>query len=118
MLVQFTVGNFLSFNRQRTISLKAKGIAELKENVSSFAPEKLLRSMVIYGANSSGKSNLIKALEEFKEYFGEERLVSVSRELTKLHEENFRGNLTEVINHFNSKTVKGEIVIVLQGKPE
>ena len=67
MLVQFTVGNFLSFNGQRTISLKAKGIAELKENVSSFAPEKLLRSMVIYGANSSGKSNLIKALERMRD---------------------------------------------------
>ncbi len=72
------------------------------------------RTMVFY----ESPFRLIKALEEFKEYFGEERLVSVSRELTKLHEENFRGNLTEVIAHFNSKPVKGEIVIVLQGKPE
>ena len=58
---------------------------------------------------------LIKALEEFKEHFGAERSVSVSRELTKLHEENFRGTVQEAIDHFNSKPVKGEIVIVLEG---
>ena len=72
------------------------------------------RTMIFY----ESPFRLLKALEEFKEYFGEERLVSVSRELTKLHEENFRGNLIEVIEHFNSKPVKGEIVIILQGKPE
>lgn len=72
------------------------------------------RTMVFY----ESPFRLIKALEEFKEYFGGARLVSVSRELTKLHEENFRGNLTEVIDHFNSKPIKGEIVIVLQGKPD
>lgn len=72
------------------------------------------RTMVFY----ESPFRLIKALEEFKEHFGEERLVSVSRELTKLHEENFRGTITEVLMHFNSKPVKGEIVIVLQGKSE
>ncbi len=67
MLVQFTVGNFLSFNQERTLSLKAKGISELKTNITTFKAEKILRSAVIYGANSSGKSNLIKALERMRE---------------------------------------------------
>lgn len=67
MLVQFTVGNFLSFNRKRTLNLKAKGISELKTNIATFKSEKILRSAVIYGANSSGKSNLIKALERMRE---------------------------------------------------
>lgn len=67
MLVQFTVGNFLSFNQKRVLNLEAKGISELKTNISTFKPEKILRSAVIYGANSSGKSNLIKALERMRE---------------------------------------------------
>lgn len=67
MLVQFTVGNFLSFRTKRTLSLEAKGISELKENISSFKKEKILRSAVLYGANSSGKSNLIKAMERMRE---------------------------------------------------
>lgn len=67
MLVQFTVGNFLSFNEKRTLSFVAKGISELKTNISTFKPEKILRSAVIYGANSSGKSNLIKAFERMRE---------------------------------------------------
>lgn len=60
---------------------------------------------------------LVKALEQFAEYFGADRKVSVSRELSKLFEENFRGTVAEVLAHFQSKTVKGEIVIVLEGKP-
>ncbi len=67
MLIQFTVGNFLSFNQRRTLSLEAKGISELKTNIITFNGDKILRSSVIYGANSSGKSNLIKALERMRE---------------------------------------------------
>jgi uncharacterized protein len=67
MIVQFTVGNFLSFNQKRTLSLEAKGISELKSNIATFKSEKILRSAVIYGANSSGKSNLIKALERMRD---------------------------------------------------
>ena len=59
---------------------------------------------------------ITKALKQFTEYFGEDRQVSVSRELTKLYEENVRGTLTEVIEHFGDKKVKGEIVIILAGK--
>lgn len=72
------------------------------------------RTMVFY----ESPFRLIKALEEFKEHFGVERLVSVSRELTKLHEENYRGTVEEALKHFNLKAVKGEIVIVLQGKTD
>ncbi|MBP6539579.1 MAG: ATP-binding protein [Saprospiraceae bacterium] len=66
MLIQFTVGNFLSFGEKRTLNLEAKGISELKTNIATFKQEKVLRSCVIYGANSSGKSNLIKALERMR----------------------------------------------------
>lgn len=67
MIVQFTVGNFLSFNEKRTLSFEAKGISELKDNVINSENYKLLRSAVIYGANSSGKSNLIKALDSMRD---------------------------------------------------
>ncbi|WP_055432117.1 AAA family ATPase [Candidatus Symbiothrix dinenymphae] len=60
MIIKFTVGNFLSFNERRTLDFEAQGISELKQNVIS--SHNLLRSIVVYGANSSGKSNLIKAL--------------------------------------------------------
>lgn len=66
MIKQFTVGNFLSFNQRKTLSLEAKGISELKSNIIEFNGEKILRSSIIYGANSSGKSNLIKAFERMR----------------------------------------------------
>jgi len=72
------------------------------------------RTMIFY----ESPFRLVKALEQFGEYFGSERKVSVSRELSKLFEENFRGTVVEVLAHFKSKTVKGEIVIVLEGKSE
>lgn len=72
------------------------------------------RTMVFY----ESPFRLVKALEEFKEHYGGDRLVSVSRELTKLHEENYRGTVDEAIAHFTAKQVKGEIVIVLGGKSE
>jgi 16S rRNA (cytidine1402-2'-O)-methyltransferase len=55
-------------------------------------------------------------LEELKVYFGASRQCSVSRELSKLYEENYRGSLEEVTNHFKEKNVKGEIIIVVEGK--
>ena len=72
------------------------------------------RTMIFY----ESPYRLIKALEQFVEYFGAERKVSVSRELTKLFEENFKGTATEVLSHFKAKTIKGEIVIVVEGKPD
>lgn len=59
---------------------------------------------------------LLKTLTQFAEYFGEDRLISVSRELTKLYEETVRGTVTEVIAHFTKKTPKGEFVVVVGGK--
>ncbi|MFT5846215.1 16S rRNA (cytidine(1402)-2'-O)-methyltransferase [Psychroserpens sp.] len=59
---------------------------------------------------------LIKTLTHFCEYFGEDRRVSVSRELTKLYEETIRGTAKEVLEHYTNKPPKGEIVIVVGGK--
>lgn len=58
---------------------------------------------------------LIKSLKQFAEYFGEDRQVSVSRELTKMHEENIRGTVLELINYYETHTLKGEIVIIVEG---
>lgn len=58
---------------------------------------------------------LIKTLTHFMEYFGENRRVSVSREITKLHEETIRGTVQEVLNYYTQKPPKGEIVIVVGG---
>ena len=70
------------------------------------------RTMIFY----ESPFRLIKTLEHFIEYFGADRQVSVSREITKMYEENIRGTLPEVISSFANRTVKGEIVIVLAGK--
>jgi 16S rRNA (cytidine1402-2'-O)-methyltransferase len=59
---------------------------------------------------------LLKALNQFKEYFGEERQISVSREISKLHEETIRGTFAEVLQAFDNRNVKGEIVVVIAGK--
>ncbi len=56
---------------------------------------------------------LVKTLEQMMEIFGPDRPVAVSRELTKIHEENIRGTLSEILHHFKNKTVKGEIVLVI-----
>jgi 16S rRNA (cytidine1402-2'-O)-methyltransferase len=70
------------------------------------------RTMIFY----ESPMRLVKTLEEFITYFGENRICSVSRELTKLFEENKRGTLREVADYFKEKPVKGEIVIVVAGK--
>jgi len=70
------------------------------------------RTMIFY----ESPHRLLKALQQFSEYFGPERQVSVSRELTKIFEENIRGTVTEVLAYFSEKTIKGEIVIVLAGR--
>ena len=70
------------------------------------------RTMIFY----ESPMRLIKTLHEFIGYFGPGRQCCVSRELTKKFEENRRGTLQEVHDHFNTKPVKGEIVIVVEGK--
>jgi 16S rRNA (cytidine1402-2'-O)-methyltransferase len=70
------------------------------------------RTMVFY----ESPMRLVRTLKDFIEYFGAERGCCVSRELTKMFEENKRGTLQELHDYFDSKTVKGEIVIVVAGK--
>jgi 16S rRNA (cytidine1402-2'-O)-methyltransferase len=69
------------------------------------------RTMIFY----ESPMRLVKTLEDFIQYFGSERRCSVSRELTKMFEENARGTLQETHDYFKQKTVKGEIVIVVEG---
>ena len=70
------------------------------------------RTMIFY----ESPFRAIKTLENFAEYFGPERLCCVSRELTKMFEENKRGTLQEVADYFKTHTLKGEVVIVVAGK--
>ncbi len=70
------------------------------------------RTMVFY----ESPMRLVKTLQDLIQYFGAGRQSAVSRELTKKFEENARGSLQELYDHFNAKTVKGEIVIVVAGK--
>ena len=70
------------------------------------------RTMIFY----ESPHKLLKTLTNFAEYFGENRPISVSRELTKLYEETVRGTVAELIEHFTNKPPKGEFVIVVGGK--
>lgn len=94
---RFTFEGFLPLKKGRQTLLKKLAEEE--------------RTMVFY----ESPMRLVKTLEEFIEYFGADRLCCVSRELTKMFEENKRGSLHEVCTYFREKNVKGEIVIVLQG---
>ena len=69
------------------------------------------RTMIIY----ESPYRLVKLLEELISVVGEERQVSVSREISKLHAETARGTLSEVLAHFKEKEVKGEIVVIVSG---
>ena len=72
------------------------------------------RTMIFY----ESPYRLLKTLTQFAEIFGEDRQVSVCREISKVHEETVRGTLAEVIQHFTETEPKGEIVVVLAGKEE
>ena len=76
------------------------------------ALENETRTMIFYVS----PHKLNKTLAEFVQYFGAERPVSVSRELSKLHEETVRGSAEEVLKHFEIKPAKGEIVVCVGGK--
>ena len=94
---RFTFEGFLPVKKGRQTMLKKLAEEE--------------RTMIFY----ESPHRLVKALEEFILVFGAERKCCVSRELSKLHEENARGTLQEVCEHFKQKEVKGEIVIVVEG---
>lgn len=95
---RFCFEGFLPHKKGRSTRLN-----ELKEET---------RTMIFY----ESPHRLVKSLEQFIETFGAERKASVSRELTKVYEETVRGTLTEVLEYFKSKTLKGEFVIVVAGK--
>ncbi|WP_127131134.1 16S rRNA (cytidine(1402)-2'-O)-methyltransferase [Pseudoflavitalea rhizosphaerae] len=94
---RFTFEGFLPLKKGRQTMMKKLAVEE--------------RTMIFY----ESPHRLVKTLEEFITYFGPDRQCSVSRELTKMFEENARGTLTEVATHFKQKEVKGEIVIVVAG---
>ena len=71
------------------------------------------RTIILY----ESPHRLLKTLEEFAQYLGEDRQASVSRELTKMFEETVRGTLVEIKSHFENNTLKGEFVICIAGKP-
>lgn len=70
------------------------------------------RTMIFY----ESPHRLVKTLEQLKEFVGPQRRISVSRELTKMFEETRNGTVEEVLAYFSGKTIKGEIVIVVEGK--
>ena len=80
-------------------------LEELREEV---------RTMIFY----ESPRRLLKTLEQFAEVFGEERQVSVCREISKIHEESVRGTLKEGAEHFRETEPRGEIVMILQGADE
>lgn len=94
---RFTFEGFLPLKKGRQTLLKQLATEE--------------RTMIFY----ESPMRLVKTLEDFIQYFGEDRPCCVSRELTKMFEENARGSLREVYEHFKQKGVKGELVIVVQG---
>ena len=92
-------------------ALVASGLPNEKFCFEGFLPQKKHRTMVFY----ESPHRLLKTLTQFAEYFGAERQVTVSREISKLHEETVRGSLAELIEHFTATEPRGEIVIVLAG---
>jgi 16S rRNA (cytidine1402-2'-O)-methyltransferase len=95
---RFTFEGFLPQKKGRATRIEA-----LKEEE---------RTMIFY----ESPFRIVKTLEQLAQTFGPNRSASVSRELTKMFEETKRGTLDELVAYFSSKTVKGEIVIVVQGK--
>lgn len=72
------------------------------------------RTIVLY----ESPFRIVKLLEQMLPHFGSERQVCLSRELTKLHEENFRGTIAQAIEHFSNQSPRGEFVVVVKGKEE
>ena len=81
-----------------------------KTRIESLKEEK--RTILLY----ESPHRLLKTLGQLKDVFGGERQISVSRELTKIYEETKTGTINEVFKHFNEKSIKGEIVIVISGE--
>ncbi len=80
-----------------------------QKRLSELATE--TRTIVLY----ESPYRLVKTLSQMAEHFGPQRKASVSRELTKIYEETLRGSLEELVHHYSQGSVKGEIVIVIEG---
>ena len=72
------------------------------------------RTMIFY----ESPYRLVKTLTQLAEYFGDERPASISREISKVHEETVRGTLNELVRHFTENEPKGEIVLIVGGKED
>lgn len=94
---RFTFEGFLPVKKGRQTRLKSLIYEE--------------RTMIFY----ESPHRILKTLKDFTLYFGENRLASVSKEISKLYEENIRGTLQELIEHFETNMIKGEFVVCLQG---
>ena len=70
------------------------------------------RTIVLY----ESPHRILKTLNQIFEFFGEERRISISREISKIYEETVRGSISEVILHFEKEKIKGEFVIIVEGK--
>ena len=81
-----------------------------RTRLENLAGEK--RTMIFY----ESPHRLVRTLNDFAATFGHDRQAAVARELTKLHEENVRGTLEELLDHYGEKNIKGEIVIIVQGQ--
>ena len=80
-----------------------------KKRLEELAKE--TRTIVLY----ESPHRIIKTLEQLSEYFGHDRQISVSKEISKIHETNYRGTIEEVINKISNSVVKGEFVIIVNG---
>ena len=105
-------------------ALVASGLPCDKFIFEGFLPHKKGRHKILDALKTESKTivfyesphRLVKSLDLIAQFFGEDRLVSVSRELTKMFEEHKRGTLLEVANYYREHPPKGEIVIVVDGK--
>jgi len=84
MIIEFTIGNFLSFKERMTLSLEPTAITEHQSSVFEIGHQKLLKSVVLYGANSSGKSNYLKAMSVMK------RIIMTSMEKSSVSKNNIK----------------------------
>ena len=104
-------------------ALVNSGLPNDRFSFEGFLPQKKGRQKRIGELASEQKTmvfyespyRLVKTLTQFGEAFGEDRRACVSRELTKIHEENIRGTLKELIEYYSKSTVKGEIVLIVEG---
>ena len=97
---RFVFEGFLPHKKGRQTKLKALALEK--------------RTMVFY----ESPHRILKTLSQFAEYFGGQRPASISREISKVYEETIRGTLETILTHFESKTIKGEFVIVVGGKDD